>query len=663
MRSGRLEHLIAAGLAWLLVLSVAARAGSIFDDDWKPPVQRERPHQELPPAAQDSPADAPAAPIAPATRPAPERPAPDAPNPPAHQPAPTPPPPAAVPEPAPALKTIPSAADRARSRKLLKEAFAEKLKDTSPRARRELAATLLEQVGPSSGNPADQYVLATAAIDAAEQGQSLDLAFRAIDLLDSLFGVDGLAAKSGAVTAVMTSAEPWSDDGANAHMAAEVEDQFAQENDFVDARHVLTAILRHAARSNDRALSARTQAAIRELDGAQIAWEALQSRIDRLKSAPQDPSANFAVGAYLCFVRGQWERGLPYLARGESAALQAVAVAERTLPADASAEAVAKVADTWWDLAGQQAAAHRPRVFQHAAALYQRAEPDLTGLELTLAKKRIASIGEDALAQPAARGKSFYLPSKEVWTTASFNVEAGKCYQITAHGAWRASTGPNCGPEGICPEASFAILGPQPALKRKQRETFYLGQHPRGALIARIGQEKWTFFVGPMCRFVAPVAGQLSFRINDTDEPSGAREGSMQIAVAQTTARWVNPNGMVEILARLDAADTFHITPQGVFWVYSGKWGRVGEHDGYYPTVINGIYWWPKWPRRLQSDLFPITELWPKNPSQFELAKVEAKRGDVKLLDHSDQEIIIEFQDKGGGSSQVGCVISIGKSQ
>ncbi len=194
-----------------------------------------------------------------------------------------------------------------------------------------------------------------------------------------------------------------------------------------------------------------------------------------------------------------------------------------------------------------------------------------------------------------------------------------------------------------------------------QREGFYLGQHPRGALIARIGAEPWTFYVGTGCRFVAPVAGKISLRINDTDQRSPARDGKVQVNLSETKPHWVNADGTAEVLARLDAADTFHITAAGVFWAHDGQFVRVGEHDGYYPTVINGIYWWPKWSEKLKSDVFPITDLWPPSASRFQLVKVEAKRGGVKVLNKSAEEIAIEFADDGFGSSQVGCVIAVGK--
>ena len=619
----------------VVLLSTAKAPATIFDDDWKPPVARERP-AALPPT-EDAPG--------PTTRPASVA-SPGA----AHL----------TTAPASTSSPIPSEADRARSRKALKGAFADQMMDPAPAARRELATALLNQAGASESSAADEYVLLTAAIDAAEQGRSLDLAFRAIDSLASRFDVDALAAKNATSIKIMSATDPWVDDGSNARDAMEVEAQLVREGDFAGARRVLGAVQHYAVRSDDRDVTTRIQAASPLIDAAQKSWQSFQAGLARVKASPLDPEANFAVGAYACFVQNQWDRGLPYLARGSNQAAKSAAVAERSLASEAAGPAVLGVANAWWDDALQQPANDRPCVLRHAAALYKRAMPTLSGLEREFAKHRIELATGEAAHRPEVK-QWYSVASSESWTATDLSVTAGVCYEIVASGTWRGSLGPESGPEGVCPKNCLAVLGPQPALSKEQKEAYYLGQHPRGALIARIGEAKWTFLVGAGCRFIAPVDGKLSFRINDTEEPASNRTGRVQLSMTQAHPRWVNPDGTVEILARLDAADTFHITPEGVFWEYGGSFARVGLHDGYFPTVINGTYWWPNWPGKARTDTLAITDLWPRSPQQFRLVKVEARRGHVKLMDQSQSEIVIQFADDGLGSSQVGCIIAVGK--
>ena len=47
---------------------------------------------------------------------------------------------------------------------------------------------------------------------------------------------------------------------------------------------------------------------------------------------PVEPAANLAAGRYLCFVKGDWEQGVPYLALGSDAQLKAVAPMELRRP-------------------------------------------------------------------------------------------------------------------------------------------------------------------------------------------------------------------------------------------------------------------------------------------------------------------------------------------
>ena len=265
-------------------------------------------------------------------------------------------------------------------------------------------------------------------------------------------------------------------------------------------------------------------------------------------------------------------------------------------------------------------------------------------------------------AGPAGSGAgSFAIPSSDGWTPVSFNVQAGKCYHVKARGKWTGSTGLIAGPEGLCPPQFFAVLGPQPGLGKEQQGAYYIGQHPRSALIGRIGSQQWTFYVGADCRFIAPVSGQLSFRMNDTNSASEARGGKVDVTITPITPQWLAHGGQVEVLARIDDTDKLHLTPRGPYWEWGGQWGKVGLHEGYYPTVINGIFWWPRWVDDRHTETLAAPELWPRTTEHFRLAKVEAKRGSVDVLDHPADEIVLRFRDNGLGSSQVGCVFATGR--
>lgn len=247
------------------------------------------------------------------------------------------------------------------------------------------------------------------------------------------------------------------------------------------------------------------------------------------------------------------------------------------------------------------------------------------------------------------------------WVRTGDKVERGQCYRILATGLWKDSDGQECGPEGACPKDLLAMLGPQTELTQSQKERYYCGQHPRGALICRIGEENWDFYVSSDCRFLAPVSGPLSFRMNDDDRGNvAAKIGTCAVTVTRIDPEWVRPDGRVEIIARIDTVDWLHLTAQGAYWEWDGHWGKVGMHDGVYPTIINGIYWWPRWNSDKTTEALTVPALWPADPSRVHVVGIEAKRGDVDIARADAHEVVVTFhKHKGPGSSQIGGILAL----
>ena len=67
--------------------------------------------------------------------------------------------------------------------------------------------------------------------------------------------------------------------------------------------------------------------------------------LDDVGQNPQDAKANLAVGKYHAFIRGNWEKGLPLLARGGDGSLSKLAALDLSDPK--SAKQVADIANGW----------------------------------------------------------------------------------------------------------------------------------------------------------------------------------------------------------------------------------------------------------------------------------------------------------------------------
>jgi hypothetical protein len=362
-----------AGLIAPLIMSGPARAANIFDDDWTPPKRAE-------------------APAAPAVKP-PEAPSPAAPDPVAKPPAAPPetitPPPNPLSNSAPRARLpLPDKANTARCRKLFKEVFAEQLKDHSVPARRKLAQSLLDYAAKTKDAPADVFVLLTGAFEAAEEGTSLRLSFTAAEKLAEAFDVDESATKIEAATKLWSASAAAPTSVANVQATIDLVDRLASEDDFATAMRVESSLQHVAPRIADAELKSAVQNHVKDLGALREAQSKLSTSEEKLKASPDDPAANSMVGGYFCFTKGQWEKGLPFLAKGQDAALKSLASMELRKPE--GAEAAAKMADNWWDAAAKMQGAKRTRTLQHAAVLYRGALADLTGLRQIAIQKRLA---------------------------------------------------------------------------------------------------------------------------------------------------------------------------------------------------------------------------------------------------------------------------------
>lgn len=123
----------------------------------------------------------------------------------------------------------------------------------------------------------------------------------------------------------------------------------------------------------------------------------LEAARARLAADADDPAANGVVGGHLCFIIGDWDGGLPALAKGDAADLREAARGELALEGEAepAAEALFKVANAWWAAAEADG---RPRIEAdaikaHAAAIYRGLAGKLPDpIDANLAQRRC---GED----------------------------------------------------------------------------------------------------------------------------------------------------------------------------------------------------------------------------------------------------------------------------
>jgi hypothetical protein len=361
----------------------ADRERNIFDDDWTPPkTTTEKPRvtrRDLPPVTTTPPpTDSTATPPRPNSTPTSEKttvtPKPIKPPPATHRP-------------------VPPAAQLASVRRVLKDVFTEQLADRSIPARRKLATALLAQAEKSTDAPTDQFVLLAAAIDAAVEGSDLAAALRAADRMGELFDVDTLGVKSEAALKVAARKPAVADLAMpNTRAALALVDDLVKADDYAMASRVCASLQPLA---TNPALRSQFQQRQRDVNIARALADRFTNDLARLKQSPNDPAANLSAGRYLCFVKNEWDGGLRMLALSNDAVLKKLAAADLAPPK--TPDDTARAADAWFDFAAKQSDPRsRAAITAHAATLYERVLPDLTGLRKTHVEQRLTDAAKVA---------------------------------------------------------------------------------------------------------------------------------------------------------------------------------------------------------------------------------------------------------------------------
>jgi len=296
----------------------------------------------------------------------------------------------------PGKAALPSEADQAQALKLVKDVFKAEFAKTAPADKKALARKMLDQGRETKDDPPTQYVLFREARELANQAGELPTALEAIEETARRFGVDAGALRTAALAATAKTAKTPEECAAVATAAIKIADGALARDDFDAADKTLVIGLPLAKKAQDAPLTARVTSKSKEALDLRAKFSAVKKARETLATAPEDPAANFLVGHYLCLLKGRWDEGLPYLARGSDETFRTVASAELGNPADPPAQNT--LGDGWWDL-GEKEIAAKDLLRERAALWYARALPKLGGLNKTKVEKRLAEINGARLAK------------------------------------------------------------------------------------------------------------------------------------------------------------------------------------------------------------------------------------------------------------------------
>jgi len=295
----------------------------------------------------------------------------------------------------------PGTSDRKAAEKAIQSRFKSDFARKQAADRRSLAGKLLDLGLKEGEEPANRFELLQEARDLAVQAGDAELASAAVSALVQGFSVDPKPLRSQTLQALGKTALTPSALREGLGVAMRFSADAAREDEYDAALQLLAQGELLARRAKDEAGVAAVADRIRDLTEIRKDWTRVRSFFKTLQERPDDPAANLVAGRFLCLMKQDWERGLPYLARGSDDGLKAAALKE--LGTKGPEEDVAS-ADSWAAVTEKQWLP-RTRLGEHAQALYQRAWPKLEGAtrESVRARLKAAAIrtGRTAPGLPA----------------------------------------------------------------------------------------------------------------------------------------------------------------------------------------------------------------------------------------------------------------------
>jgi WD40 repeat protein len=275
-------------------------------------------------------------------------------------------------------RPIPSPAAQAKVIKLIQELYGDDLAKATDElsVKVRLGQTLLQEGRDTVDDGAGRYVLLKEAHRLAAEGGDIATALQAAEELAQSFEMPAAELFAMKVRTLSTAASAKQAPGEAYQRVVDqslalLEDTLAAD-DFPSSLALLTAADKAAIKLRNVGLVSSIRKRLDEVHALEKQYAQWEPAAKVLAKNPDDANANAQMGYYQALVKGDWEKGLPMLARGDGT-VSSLAQAEI---AAKSAAAVAKVAAAWAEYA-KHSKDDRPRLqgLLHAYQLYLQALP------------------------------------------------------------------------------------------------------------------------------------------------------------------------------------------------------------------------------------------------------------------------------------------------
>jgi hypothetical protein len=160
---------------------------------------------------------------------------------------------------------------------------------------------------------------------------------------------------------------------------------------FLEAKRIGDLSLLEARKTSDNALIKEVSVNVAKMEIFAKAYEGVNKSVEILKKKPADPDANLIVGKYRCFIKGDWDGGLPMLLLGKDDSLNTLAKLD--LDGANTAQRQVNIGDAWWALAERENKTASQNIRERAGFWYRQALPELIGVAKDKINKRLGLLG------------------------------------------------------------------------------------------------------------------------------------------------------------------------------------------------------------------------------------------------------------------------------
>ena len=299
--------------------------------------------------------------------------------------------------------------------------------------KRELADRLLQKAEQTRNDLPGMMTLLKLVVQMAEQADDCARQLQAIEVLAATFQVDGLQMQAEALRKYAPKADSSIERDWIVQQATRMIDRALVLDRFDMAAEFARLSSDATGTANDEAVGPVHDRAA-EIDAARQSFEGAQLAIATLATNGSDEEASLTLGKYLCLVKGDWERGLSWLAKGSDPALKELAAQEQA--GATSPETQVRLGDSWWDLGEKETGTVQKQLRERAAFRYRQALPSLTGLARDRAAKRLAAVATEmrlSLASPKAINQFVLAPGPgKLWksTRGALHIRGDMTYTI-----------------------------------------------------------------------------------------------------------------------------------------------------------------------------------------------------------------------------------------